>query len=57
MLTLHPCSLFAQRSCRHDNKIYAKTTWVISNCHIETLVARKYVVDSSMPKGLDIYRG
>jgi hypothetical protein len=38
-------------------KIFTKATWVISNCHIEILVATKCVVNSSIPKGLGIYRG
>jgi histidyl-tRNA synthetase len=49
--------MLAQRSCWHDNKIYAKTTWVISNCHIEMLVVIDYVVDLSITRGLDIYKG
>jgi len=32
-------------------------TWVISNCHIETFMDGENVVDSSIPKRLDIYMG
>jgi hypothetical protein len=32
-------------------------TWVIFNCHIETFMAEKYVIDSPIPKKLDIYMG
>ncbi len=54
---MHPCSTPIPRSFWHDNEIYARATWVISDCHIEMLMARKYVVDLSIPRGLDIYRG
>jgi hypothetical protein len=57
VFTLHPCFSLAQRSYIHDNKIYAKTTWVIFDCHIEMLVAIEYAINSSITKGLGIYRG
>jgi len=57
VLTLHPCPMLVQRNCWYDNKIYTRTTWVISNYCIKTFVAEEYVVDLSIPQRLEIYKG